>query len=180
MKKIPCLFHRDFGVSPLVVPQLNVPEEVLLLGTPTRKWDGTAVAVLNGVLYARYDVKKGRVPPPGAIPCQDPDKVTGHWPHWVPADRPEDKWIRDAASFEPPDGTYEAVGPKIGGNPEHLKHHKLRRHGEDVLRVEPSFDAIREFLQHTPIEGLVYWLNGEPRAKIRRKDFGFRWPMVML
>ena len=35
-------------------------------------------------IYRRYDNKEGRNLPSGAIPCQEyPDKITGHWPHWI-------------------------------------------------------------------------------------------------
>lgn len=27
-------------------------------------------------------------------------------------------------------------------------------------------------------EGLVFWLNGEPVCKIKRTDFGFKWPIT--
>ena len=40
-------------------------------------------AIIDGKFYKRYDAKKGKTPPEGAIPCQDaPDPVTGHFPHY--------------------------------------------------------------------------------------------------
>lgn len=27
------------------------------------------------------------------------------------------------------------------------------------------------------IEGIVFWKDGVPRCKIKRKDFGFKWPI---
>lgn len=43
---------------------------------------------------------------------------------------------------------------------------------EDVPR---SFEGIRDYLQEHYIEGIVFWRNGEPRCKIKRSDFGFKW-----
>ena len=51
------------------------------------------------------------------------------------------------------------------------------RHGEDMVEVERSFEGIRKYLEEHNIEGLVFWLNGEPACKIKRSDFGYPWPM---
>ena len=39
-----------------------------------------------------------------------------------------------------------------------------------------DFNSIKEYLEDHKIEGLVFWLNGEPVCKIKRSDFGFSWP----
>src|SRR6476620_6230466 len=112
MKKVPCLFQRDFGGGrePLARPEVTPGCEWVLAGegVATRKRDGTACAVVGGVLHLRYDAKRGKQPPPDAVPCQEPDAVTGHWPHWLPVgDRPEGKWHREAWAALPaplPDG----------------------------------------------------------------------------
>ena len=97
MKKIPTMFertyenHRVVGISDKVCPGM---EWVLAgEGVATVKIDGSCCAVINGELYKRYDAKKGKKPPTGAIPCCDPDPITGHWPHWVKVDEsnPADK-----------------------------------------------------------------------------------------
>lgn len=33
------------------------------------------------------------------------------------------------------------------------------------------------WLNEHPIEGLVFWLDGEPVCKIKRTDFGLEWPV---
>lgn len=128
-------------------------------GTPTRKWDGTAVRWFDGQLWARYDAKRGKAPPAGFVPCQDPDPITGHHPGWVPATRPEDKWIREAAEGSLwQDGTYEACGPRIGGNPERLNEHILIRHGAEALYDVPrDYDGLRKYFAHNDLEGVVWW-----------------------
>lgn len=187
MKKIPCLFVREFhgdGTFTITEQVTSGCEWVLAgKGIATRKWDGTAVLIQGGKLFARYDAKKGKVPPAGAIPCTEaPDPVTSHWPHWVEAIREQDKWIREAhrftAAMDPcPDGTYEAVGPKIGANAERLESHLLMRHGEALVACPRDFAGLRSFLLQATLEGIVFHHPDGRMAKLRRDDFGFPWPI---
>ena len=131
MKKIPTLFVRKFENHKIVdITDEITPgcEKAFEEGTATIKYDGSCCAIINGVLYKRYDCKKGKTPPEDSIACCDPDPVTGHWPHWVMVDtgNPADKWFWEAYMNTPPshfpggepvDGTYEAVGPHFQGNP---------------------------------------------------------------
>jgi hypothetical protein len=181
VKKISSLFARDPN-NPRILTDNFHPDAAWVVagkGFATRKWDGTAVLVRDGRLFARYDVKRGKTAPAGFEPAQDPDPNTGHHPGWVPATRPEDTWIRTAAragndavimpvwddkvdklvtALE--DGTYEACGPKIGGNPERLTSHRLIRHGRDVLSAVPRDKAgLVEFFRANNIEGVVWWLR---------------------
>lgn len=192
MKKIPSLFQREEaarGKASQIVDKITPGcEWVLSPGKwqASRKWDGTAALVKDGLLYARYDAKQGKAPPEGAIPCQEPDPITGHWPHWVLANRPEDRWIREAASafFDfpkvttpLPNGTYEAVGPKINGNPEGLPDHVLPRHGYLTLPIHAvSFTGLRDFLFDNPMEGIVFTHRDGRMCKVKRKDYGMSWP----
>lgn len=152
-------------------------------GDATVKIDGACCAIIDGVFYKRYDAKKGKTPPAGAIPCCDPDPVTGHWPHWVRVDpeNPADKWfvaaLKNALScYALRDGTYEAIGPHFQGNPHKRLNDILILHGDTKVLVPRTFDGIRDYLEHHNIEGLVFWKDGEPRCKIKRTDFGFSWP----
>lgn len=184
MKKIPCLFEREFTDQrrPVLLASVTPGCEWAMAGRgiATRKWDGTAVLVRDGKIYARLDCKRGKQPPEGALPCQEPDPITGHWPHWVLADRPEDKWIRAAANVMAsglPNGTYEAIGPKIGGNAEHMDHHELKRHGDTVADPVRTLDGLREFLAANDWEGIVFHHPDGWMCKIRRADFGLPWPI---
>ena len=50
------------------------------------------------------------------------------------------------------------------------------KHGEHILADVPrSFEGIKDYLQEHYIEGIVFWKDGEPRCKIKRSDFGFKW-----
>ena len=77
-------------------------------------------------------------------------------------------------------GTYEAIGPHFQGNPYNLEKDILYRHGSEVVSVNRSFDDIKEYLRTHTIEGLVFWKDGEPMCKIKRSDFGFKWPVMGL
>jgi hypothetical protein len=162
MRKIPSLFARDGSI---LTTDYN-PAALWVVqgeGVATRKWDGTAVRWQQGALWARYDAKAGKPTPPGFQPCQDPDPITCHHPGWVPAQRPEDKWIRAAAGdLTWQDGTYEACGPRIGGNAEGLTEHRLIRHGADILLDAPRTHAeLIEYFKIHKIEGIVWWRDLE-------------------
>lgn len=177
MKKIPNLFARDdkgnltTTINPLA--QWVVDGE----GYATRKWDGTACMLRGGVIYKRYDCKRGKTPPAGFEPCQEHDAVTGHWPGWVPVgEGPEDRWLREArGTYDLPDGTYEACGPKINGNPEGLPTHGLIRHGAERLGPVPR-DWIGLIGHLTPldIEGIVWHHPDGRMVKVRKHDLGLK------
>ena len=193
MKKIPTLFHREFeghkvvSIDPNVMPGL---EWVLAgEGVATEKIDGACCAVIDGKFYKRYDAKKDKhgnlkIPPAGAIPCDDPDPVTGHWPHWLLVDEsnPADRWFIDAyertsCGEQLEDGTYEVIGPHFQSNPYDLDFDVLQRHGTVIIDLpDRSFEGIREYLRTHNIEGIVFWKDDQPQCKIKRKDFGFKWP----
>lgn len=182
MKKIPTLFERRFEGKKFVeiLPQVKQGLEWVLegKGEATIKVDGSCTAIIDGVFYKRYDAK-GKTPPEGAISCGDPDPITGHHPHWVMVDEnnPADKWFAEAYKNAPDksDGTYEAVGEHFQGNPYSYKGDTLMRHGISKVEVERTFDGIKKYLSEHYIEGLVFWLDGEPKCKIKRSDFGLMW-----
>ena len=188
MKKIPTLFERLFerrgkrsivvGIKTTITPGC---EEAFIHGDATIKIDGSCCAVIDGVFYKRYDAKNGKNPPEGAIPCCDPDPVTGHWPHWVKVDKnnPDDKWFVRAFDNTPGqlfNGTYEAIGKHFNSNPYGLCDDILEPHGVKKVEVERTFEGIRSYLEKTNVEGLAFWLKGEPVCKIKRTDFGLAWP----
>lgn len=184
MRKMPCLFERDFADKrrPVLLNTVTPGCEWVLAGegVASIKRDGTACAVIGGALHARYDAKRGKQPPAGAIPCSEPDDVTGHWPHWVRVgDEPHFKWHREAweASWhELSDGTYELCGPRLQGNPERLDSHRFIRHGAEVVLVERSRVSLALWLAENQHEGLVFAHPDGRFAKIRRADFGMTWP----
>jgi hypothetical protein len=183
MKKIPCLFQRVFNghraadITAEVTP--GCEWVIAGEGAASRKWDGTACAVIYGVLHKRYDAKRGKPAPTSGIPCQEPDPVTGHWPHWVPVSvqSPADKHHVVAWSSVGglPDGTYELVGPAINGNPEQATELAFKAHGDVALDVPRTFDGLREYLAENDIEGIVFAHPDGRACKIRRNDFGFAW-----
>jgi hypothetical protein len=206
MRKIPCLFKRDFGKSTKVYNEVTPGCEWVLAGegVATRKFDGTCCLVRDGKLYKRYDAKRGKTPPEGFEPAQDPDPITGHWPGWllVDSDKPEDRWHMQAwvlggwnAEEEYPgekescNGTYELIGPKVQGDPEREYRianrcepcmHTLVRHGDYMVEAPRDFDGLRAWLEAHRYEGIVFWHPDGRMCKIRRGDYGLKWPMPQL
>lgn len=203
MRKIPNLFERDWnGNKSRVLPELHKGADVEWVlrgeGTPTVKWDGSAVMVRGGELFVRLDCKRGKVPPPGFEQCQDEDPVTGHRPGWIPAaGNPAASWHRDAFinSGGPSlaDGTYEACGPQLQSNPYRFPRNILIRHGADHifnLSVPPTsddaFEVLRAFFadfkfQHIEmtefhtIEGIVWHHPDGRMVKALASDLGLPW-----
>lgn len=184
MKKMPCIFARAFdrGRPTEACRDEWVPGVEWVRdgeGIATRKFDGTACAIISGRLYARYDAKKGKTPPSGSIPCDPaPDEVTGHWPHWVAVEQqPEFKWHREAMGDGLPDGTYELVGPAINSNKEHRTKHELLKHGSVTYDDAPrTHSGLKEYLSRLDAEGIVFHHPDGRMAKIRRADFLLPWP----
>ena len=204
MKKIPTLFPKDPKNLKLVLnekPIIEITNDLEFY----KKLDGRACAIINGKLYTRYDAKlirrkRGKVIkfskeeiqkkiPKNAIPCQEPDEKSGHWPHWIPCNpkNKDHKYIFEAFEnslkiFEDmPNGTYECIGPKVNANPHGLKNHFLIKHDSKLLKEnfidfeslkKDPYNYLKNFLTPFLFEGLVVWKNGEPIAKIRRGDFG--------
>lgn len=192
MKKIPTLFERIYENHKVVGITSNITQGMEWVlegeGVATIKFDGSCCAIINGELYKRYDAKKGRKVPGGAIPCCEPDAITGHHPHWVKCDRnnPADKWFwkayyvatdEELTTLE--DGTYEAVGKHFNGNPYNKIGDTLIKHGECIIDeryLERTFEGIKDWLwRNTGAEGIVFWKDGEPKCKIKGSDFGFEW-----
>ena len=196
MKKIPTLFERIYDNNGKIIGITDTVKsgfEWVLSGdgVATLKWDGSCCAIINGVFYKRYDAKKGKIPPAGALPCTpEPDPITGHWPHWVKVDITEnaDKWLvnayrnrfhwlPDGHTAPGVNGTYEAIGKHFNGNPYHMECDFLVRHGRcEIDGFTRSFEGIKEYLKLHHIEGIVFWKDGEPQCKIKRSDFGYKWP----
>jgi hypothetical protein len=186
LKKTPTLFERTFeghkivGITDKVYPGMEWVLEGE--GIATIKFDGSCAAIIDGEFYKRYDAK-GKKAPEGAIPCGEPDPITGHFPHWVKVDPKSsaDRWYYAAllntieTEGQIPNGTYEAIGPHFQGNPYKLENDCLYKHGAIATDFTRTFDGIKKYLEENYIEGIVFWKDGEPRCKIKRSDFGFEW-----
>lgn len=191
MRKIPTLFERVFEGHKIVdiLPNVTPGMEWVLegKGIATLKWDGSCCAIVNGEFYKRYDAKNGKPVPEGAIKCQaEADPVTGHFPCWIKCDRsdPSDRWFWKAYDHEAEqgrptfgDGTYEAVGLHFRGNPYDMDKDMLIPHGNRKLVAFPrTFEGMKKYLRDNWIEGVVFWKDGQPQCKLKRRDFGFEWP----
>ena len=187
MKKIPSLFKRDYDGTRLLYNELVPGTEWVQAGegVATVKLDGTSCLVRAGVLYKRYELKKGKSAPAG-FEAADLDPITGDQPGWIPVREgdPASRWHLEAwvARTLREDGTYELVGPKVQGNPYQHKSHVLIRHGKALFEPDPprTFDALKEWFAANVVEGIVWWRAvNDPncdKVKIKRRDFGFDWP----
>lgn len=201
MKKIPTLFPKNPENLGLVLPDKLDYNLLDRFSYFQIKIDGTACMIKDGNPYCRYDLKKfkkkrGKIIkefsikelkaklPEGAIPCQEePDELSGHFPHWIPVlkDNPVHRYIYEGFQNlkDKKDGTYECIGPKIGDNPHNEDKHIWIPHFDRKLRVDLKLGnvpylTLKEFLREFPFEGLVaYDKENQPYAKIRRSDFGF-------
>lgn len=195
MKKIISLFKRNYDGDRLVRDEVVEGAEWVLEGegTATRKWDGTCCMVREGKLYRRYDrklnkgAKKRLLKDPSFVPSDDqfkaapegweaaeeaPNKHTGHWPGWLPVEPDDPEKHFNEPSIPEEDGTYELVGPKVGGNPEGFDKHMFIRHGTGYLDSPPlSFEGVKDFLEHKDIEGIVWHHPDGRMVKIKKKDF---------
>lgn len=190
MKKIPTLFERVYENHKVVdcLPNVTAGMEWVLAGegVATVKIDGSCCAIINGEFYKRYDAKKGRKVPDGAIKCQDePDPITGHFPCWVKCSRgnPADRWFWSAYDYAmidclsgSQDGTYEAIGKHFRNNSYNMDYDVLIPHGRQEIDVERTFEGIKKYLSENYIEGIVFYDKyRNPACKIKRTDFGFDW-----
>lgn len=154
-------------------------------GVATRKLDGTCTMIKDGELWKRYDAKKGKPIPDGAIKCQEEaDAITGHMTCWVKVDFTDkgNKWYIQAfenqkqAGFVFEDGTYELCGPHFQSNPEQCEIDEFIKQGSVVFENIPrDFDGIKQFLFDNNIEGIVFHRGNGQMCKIKRTDFGFIW-----
>lgn len=198
MKKIISLFQRNYDGDRLVRNEIVPGAEWVIAGegVATQKYDGTCCLIHDGKLYKRYEVKPGGKAPANFEPANDVDENTGKQQGWVRVgDGPEDRWHREALAYArlddignpyygvrmigdyPAAGTYELVGPKVQGNPEGLREHRLVRHGVHIVDDCPrDFDGIREFLRTHDIEGIVWHHLDGSMVKIKTKDFGLKRP----
>lgn len=185
MEKIKTFFKRDFEKRCKAYNEIEEGCEWVANGegVATVKIDGTCCAIINGVLYKRYDAKDGKTPPENFILV---DKTERHCIGWIPVDfnNNDNKYIINAYQTTLNicgvlhDGTYEAIGNKIQNNPYNLSDNLLIRHGESIIVDCPrTYEGLKEYLQNHYIEGIVFHRQNESNdmCKIKRTDFGFEW-----
>jgi len=204
MKKMTTLFEKTEDQRQCIDKLRPGNEWVLTNSKAYRKWDGTACAVIEGILYRRYDAKIGKdgkrkVPPPNSIACQEPDEITGHQPYWTPVTKGKDgQRMLDAFlrldhstrfttnsegipiyESNKLDQTYEFCGPKVKSNPENLSEHSLIPHRVSGVPLDihkkVDFEYLKKVLAEKDIEGIVFWeIGGDRKCKIRKTDFGIK------
>ena len=184
MQKIPTLFVRDDSKPGHPVTDEWKPECLWVRdgeGVATVKFDGMNVKIDGGCLYKRQKPKDRDYDAASYVQCE--------------MGNPADRWAFEAferahagglnVAVVPQDGIYELVGPKIQGDPQDFRVHTLIRvvpPSERVLaiaheEIARTFDGLCAFLERPPyIEGVVFHHPDGRMAKIKRRDYGLRWP----
>ena len=170
MQKIPTMFERDESIKGRPVKDHIKTECYWVVdgeGVATHKLDGTNVKIEAGALYKRQKPASGDYDEASYVMADDTD--------------PADKYIWEAfeALKDKADGIYEALGPKIQGNPEKLVNHRLLRvvPFDDSLLLENvprTFDGLKAYLATKDIEGIVFHHPDGRMAKIKKRDFGLK------
>lgn len=179
------MFVRDREGTRSLFDQVTPGCEWVLAGEglPTRKYDGTACKIDAQGFWKRREAKIWGDAPPGFVE-EDRDEVTGKRFGWVKVSEtdPGDKFHREALERDGKDvpyGTYELLGPKIQGGAEPFEVHLLVHHGQTILAdvTDRTLDGLRAYLEVNEIEGIVFHHPDGRMAKIKRRDFGFPWPV---
>jgi hypothetical protein len=170
VEKIPTLFERDETARGRPVTPTIKPESQWVAageGVSTRKLDGMNVKVVGGVLHKRQKSNEGVYDEASYAPAHRDD----------PSDRYLFEAFNSATGWE--DGIYEALGPRIQGNPEKCEQHTLVR----VVPLNPAlvledvprtFDRLREWLAAHDVEGIVFHHPDGRKAKIKKRYFGLK------
>lgn len=199
MRKIPTLYVRDYTTTPPVLTDKVDPSCEWVLageGTATRKYDGTCV-LLDPVgadvhAYTRREVKPDKALPPWFVTIGRDDE-TGKTVGWEPATSSGYAKYVEEALVGPPvppgmvdawaPGTYELIGPKVNGNPEHRDRHYLIPHSHaERVRIEEATGLAgveqREYLRGVVLdlagrgwEGIVWHHPDGRMAKLKARDF---------
>ena len=180
MRKIPTLFTRDFERDPRHVTRDVTPGCEWVLkgeGVPTRKYDGTCVMWDGERWWARREVRKDKLPPPGFREVEHDDE-TGKTVGWEPLEQSSfARWHAEAVcksgDQDWPHGTYELLGPKVNGNPEGFGTHVLLLHdaADEMAGVPRDFDGLAAYLRAQPHEGIVWHHPDGRMAKLKKRDF---------
>lgn len=198
--KIPTIFQKNVLNLSLVIDS-PIMEGIKYFKV---KINGTTCMIKDGIPYCKYDIKLFRIKnneriyltkeeldnkiPVDSISCEEPDFLSGHWPHWVKLSKanPNHKYILEAYDnllIKDIDGTYEAIGPKIQGNLHNEDYHIMIPHFAKELDVkinmeDYTLDPFRYFqiaLEDFNWEGLIaYNEKDEPIGQIRRSHFGHK------
>lgn len=178
MKKIPTLFVRkEDDRAHVDIDRITPGCEWVFSGDtiPTRKYDGTCILIQDGRIYARREVKKGRIPPEGWWEV-DYDEVTGKRVGWEPYEQSSfAKYIDEATHTRNnlTNGTYELVGPKINKDPERFKYHELIKHGDFQLNPfyrPASWQYLIRTCKYMGWEGIVWHHPDGRMCKLKVKD----------
>lgn len=170
MIKIPTMFYRDESLKGHPVMNKIKPECEWVLngeGVATKKLDGTNVKIEGGKFYKRQKPASGEYDEASYIEVEPVD--------------PTNRYIVEAFHnlLDKLDGIYEAIGPKIQGNPENFPGHCLIRVVPpdpilNLANVPRDFEGLKLYLKVHDMEGIVFHHPDGRFAKIKKRDFGIK------
>lgn len=194
MKKIPTIFERTTDRRHVVVNQVTPgcewvfdPHQAHLI-VATRKLDGACMRYSRGNWWSRRQVKSGQITPPGFVRVHF-DLVTETFTGWEPAIQSAfAKHVTEAitsdrvitADHRDPgrEDTFELVGPKVNGNPDHFEHHTLFSHSSPMLHLRPDqwrpggdLTLLMALCAQHGWEGIVWHHQDGRMAKLKVRDF---------
>lgn len=194
MRKIPTVFARTEDRRYVVTDQVTPgcewvfdPHQAHLV-TATRKLDGVCVFFRNGNWWTRRQVKSGQATPPSFVRV-DFDPVTETATGWEPAiqsayakhikDAIDSDFVITADSRDPErTDTFELVGPKVNGNPDHFEHHTLFSHHSPMLHLRPDqwrpggeTSLLMVLARLHGWEGIVWHHQDGRMAKLKVRDY---------
>lgn len=181
MNKIPTLFQRDPVNMAVVTREVNPTCQWVIdgEGVATRKYDGTCVMYDGDRWWARREVKPRKGTPADFVAVST-DEITGKTVGWEPMEQSAfARWHHAALEYhtaldqELKVGTYELIGPKVNGNPEHSNTHMLVAHAdaERIHSVPLDFEGLKNRLCAFAYEGIVWHHPDGRMAKLKRRDF---------
>lgn len=196
MELIPSLFKfesgyvRGAGRVKTATSKITPGFECVLRGEAiaTEMIDGESCAIIDGVFYRKANTGYWKAElPEGSIPIRTKwnESVKFYWIPISPGVKKDLKFL-DALENTPwispaQDCLYEAVGKDFKTNPYGLDANYLEVAGRIKIKdLTLSYTGIYEWLkEHEGVEGIVWWKDGSPMCKIRRKDFGLVYPPII-
>lgn len=198
MYKIPTIFQRDEQDRSVVIAAWDerIDPRLIRDAIPTVKMDGTNVRVWikdGKCFFAEKRRNPSREQKEVARRLGLPDPG----PQYIAAPRKdkENKYLyeaienTDVSSMEQGAYSAELIGPKVQGNPHGKTEHTLYFFGvapdsytvsalRDLSFITPeeTYRRLALFFSAVVLEGVVWWFEGVPIGKIKRKDFGYQWP----
>lgn len=176
MRKIPTMFERDETKKGHPVKDVLKPECAWITGSDvlvTKKIDGQNVKISAGKLFKRQKPANEDYSEASYVECSRDDPADKYL--WEAYDNLVAE-IGQVNMDRRADRIYECIGPKVQGNPEREKLHRL----VSVVPVElclvlsdvpRDFAGLRDYLSKHDMEGIVFHGTDGKMCKVKKKGY---------